>query len=256
MSESPVRRVVESGGAVVRLVLDRPKGNVLDGRMVAALRREVAALCSEQCVTAILFEGAGRHFSFGASVEEHTKERVADMLVGFHGLFRDLAACGKVLLAAVRGQCLGGGLELAAFCDRIVAAPDAQLGCPEIKLGVFAPVGSMLLPWRMRHGPAIDLLLSGRSIDAETARAALLVDQVAADPVATLLDWHREHLASHSAAALGFALRAARDGFHRKFLAGLDRLERLYLDELAATADANEGIAAFLEHRSPTWTHR
>jgi cyclohexa-1,5-dienecarbonyl-CoA hydratase len=253
---SPVRRVSEEGGTLLRLVLDRPKANVLDGAMVSALRAEIGAAATDPNLRAIVFEGEGKHFSFGASVEEHRREQVAGMLATFHGLFRDLVASRKVLLSVVRGQCLGGGLELAAFCHRVFASPDAQLGCPEIKLGVFAPVGSIVLPHRVGAGRAADLLLSGRSMKAPEALAAGLVDEVADDPSAAALAWHKTNLAPLSSVALAHAARALRHSFHRELLASIDALERQYLEELVATHDANEGISAFLEKRTPAWTNR
>jgi cyclohexa-1,5-dienecarbonyl-CoA hydratase len=175
------------------------------------------------------------------------------MLETFHGLFAKIAAAAVPVLAAVRGQCLGGGLELAAFCHRVFAAPDSSLGQPEIKLGVIAPVASALLPERVGRGTADELLLTGRSLTGSEAVRCGLVDAVADDPEAAALAFARENLLQHSPSSLRFAARAARDDFHDRFFATLRRLERLYLDELMATRDAVEGITAFLEKRPPTW---
>lgn len=255
-SPSPLRRIDEENGTLVRLVLDRPKANIVDAAMMAGLRTELQHLRSAHVVRAILIEGSGPHFSFGASVEEHRADRVLGMLATFHGLFRDLAASRKVLLAVVRGNCLGGGLEVAAYCHRVFAAPDAKLGNPEIKLGVFAPVASLVLPERMGRGRADEMLLTGRVIAAEEARQAGLVDEIADDPGAAALAWYRTHLAPLSAAALGFAVEAARYRFDQAFFPALDVLERRYLDGLMRTHDATEGLDAFLAKRTPTWMHR
>lgn len=252
----PVRATREEGGALARLVLDRPKANILDRAMIRALGAEVRKLGAERSVKSILFEGAGAHFSFGASVEEHRGDQVAGLLQDFHGLFRDLFRCGKVLMAAVRGQCLGGGLELAAFAQRVFAAPDARLGCPEIRLGVFAPIGALVLPLRMGQPRAEELLLTGRSLGAEDALAARLIDAVAPDPAAAALAWHREFIAPLSAVAVAHTVRAARHLWFREFESLVAALERQYLGELARTADGSEGIAAFLEKRPPQWTHQ
>jgi cyclohexa-1,5-dienecarbonyl-CoA hydratase len=251
-SASPIAvEDLEPGLVAVRLAV--PKGNVLDTAMVTALVGFFGSLQERPEVKAVLLEGQGPHFSFGASVEEHLPDRVAGMLRTFHGLFRAIAGAAVPVLAVVRGQCLGGGLELAAYCHRIFAAPDARLGQPEIKLGVIAPVGSLLLSERMGRGAAEDLLLSGRSLTAEEAFSAGLVDQVAEDPAAAARDWAREHLLSSSGVSLRFAVRASRGAFDVHFFAELDRLESLYLDELVATQDGNEGIRAFLEKRKPEW---
>jgi len=251
-----VRRETTHQGALLRLTLDAPKGNVLDGRLVGELDAAFRDAAGDPRIKAVLLGAAGPHFSFGASVEEHLPERVAGMLGGFHGLFRRIAASGLPVVAAVRGACLGGGLELAAFCHRVVAHPFAKLGQPEIKLGVFAPVASAILVERVGRGAADDLLLSGRSVDGEEALALGLVDALDEHPDAAALAWVEEHLLPHSASSLRFATRAARLDFTRRLGVPLEALERMYLDELMATRDAVEGIRAFLEKREPAWSDR
>lgn len=240
-------------GAVWHVHLDAPKANVLDARMVASLREVFGLAADARDLKAVVLQGSGSHFSFGASVEEHLPEEVASMLASFHALFREMAASGVFVAAAVRGQCLGGGLELAAFAHRLVAAPDAKLGQPEIRLGVLAPAASVILPQRMGRPGAEDLCLSGRVLDAAAAHAAGLVDEVAEDPAAAALAWIREHLVPHSAASLRRAVRAVRLSFDRRLHDDLDAVERLYLDDLMACDDATEGIRAFLERRKPVW---
>ncbi|MCA9319566.1 MAG: enoyl-CoA hydratase/isomerase family protein, partial [Planctomycetes bacterium] len=149
-------------GSVLHLAFSKPKGNVIDRDLVAALDAAIAAAANAVEVRVILIEGLGKNFSYGASVEEHLPDQVASMLAGFHGLFRTMIKTSTPLLAVVRGHCLGGGLELAAFCHRVFAAPEAKLGQPEINLGVFAPVASAVLPYRCGQVVADDLLLSGR----------------------------------------------------------------------------------------------
>jgi cyclohexa-1,5-dienecarbonyl-CoA hydratase len=243
-------------GALWHVVLDRPKANVIDAAMTNALAATVREAAAAPGTKALLFEGAGKHFSFGASVEEHQPDRVTDMLATFHGLFRTMADSGLVLLAAVRGQCLGGGLELAAFCHRVFASPDARLGQPEIRLGVFAPVASVILRERMGAGAAEELCLTGRVLAADEGLGTGLVDVVADDPKDAAQAWFAENLAPHSASSLRFAARAARAGMHERFFADLRVVERLYLDELMKTEDAVEGIRAFLEKRPPAWRNR
>ena len=159
------------------------------------------------------------------------------------------------ILVAVRGQCLGGGLELALAGSRIWATPDAQLGQPEMKLGVFAPAASCLLPYRVSQGVAEDLLLSGRSVGGEEAKAIGLVEALAADPEAAALAYFDAHFAPKSAAVLGCALTAARGPLLAELRRRIAEVERLYLDTLMKTRDANEGLAAFLAKRNPQWEH-
>lgn len=252
---SCVRAARIENGTVLHIVLDRPKGNILDNEMVSAIREALAEGARDAGVLAILFEGAGDHFSFGASVQEHLPEQVSRMLRYFHGLFRDLVALRRPLIAAVRGQCLGGGLELASFCHRIFASETAAMGQAEIKLGVMAPVASFVLPRRVGQAHADDLLLSGRSVGAAEALGMGLVDEIVEDPCASALSWIRTHLLDKSGSALRVAVEAARYEHDRAFLAQIDYLETLYLERLMGFRDAEEGIRAFIEKRPPVWTH-
>ena len=248
-----VRLECLDAGAVWRAVLATPKSNILDMDKTARLREIFLRARDERQLKAIVLDADGPHFSFGASVEEHLPERVEGMLRGFHALFHAMLDASVVTLAAVRGQCLGGGLELASFCTRLFAAPDARLGQPEILLGVFAPVASVALVERVGRGPAEELCLSGRSLTAAEALASGLVDEIAHDPGEAALAWAREQLLPKSASSLRLALRAARAGFAARFRRELAETERLYLEELMATADAREGLRAFLERRQPAW---
>jgi cyclohexa-1,5-dienecarbonyl-CoA hydratase len=249
-----VRSETLEGGAVRRLVLTGSKGNVLSSAMSAALAAAVREAAAIPSVKAILLEGDGAHFSFGASVEEHLPEHVAAMLRGFHALFRTLLETAVPALASVRGRCLGGGLELAAFCHRVFASPDARLGQPEIVLGVFPPVASMFLRERTGRGAAEDLCLSGRTIDAAEAHAIGLVDVIADDPSAAAIAYAREHLLPRSAASIRHAARAVRRDLAARFESDLAAQEALYLEGLMKTRDAEEGIRAFLEKRPPRWS--
>ena len=248
---SPVRATWDDSD-VLHIVLDAAPGNVLDAEMVRALRACVTQARSRP-TRAVVFEGAGKHFSFGASVQEHLPDQVKAMLRGFHGLFRDLIDLQRPLIAAVRGQCLGGGLELAAFCHRVFAHPESVLGQPEIRLAVLAPVASIVLPRRVGQAAADDLLLSGRTINGAQAQAYGLVDELADDPTEAAKRYAVEAFGRTSIPALGLAVGAARSEFHAAFLDAIDRLEVLYLDDLMALNDPEEGLRAFLEKRRPVW---
>ena len=204
----------------------------------------------------MILEGDGAHFSFGASVPEHLPEHVAGMLRRFHALLLDLVDASVVVLAAVRGRCLGGGLELVMCAHRVFAQPGASLGQPEIVLGVIAPFASAFLPERVARPVAEDLLLTGRAMAADEALRVGLVDELADDPTAAALAWARAHLLPKSASTLRFAVRAARRALGARLRADVDALERMYLDELMATADAREGLDAFLGKRPPVWRAR
>jgi len=177
------------------------------------------------------------------------------MLRAFHGIFRRLIKLGVPTASAVRGRCLGGGMELACFCNRVFAAPGALLGQPEIQLGVLAPIASLILPARVGQARADELLLGGRTVPAEEARELGLVDELGPDPRAAAEAWAGRELAPKSASSLRFAVRAARWQLNQTLLAGITALEALYLGELMSTHDANEGLASFLEKRRPEWKH-
>jgi len=240
-------------GKLLHITLNAPKANILDAQMLGSISDALAEDGRRGQLRAIFFEGAGRHFSFGASVEEHQHDRVAEMLHQFHGLFRQLSALAVPTFAVVRGQCLGGGLELASYCSWIFAEPDAVFGQPEIKLAVFPPMASILLPWRIGGAAALDLCVTGRSISAERALEIGLVQSIGTDPGAAADAYFMEHLAPLSASSVRFAERAVRTTLMRAMEQDLPTLERLYVEELMETHDANEGIAAFLDKRSPVY---
>jgi cyclohexa-1,5-dienecarbonyl-CoA hydratase len=246
----------EEGERLLRLTIDAGKGNVLTRACLHELREATVLLGKESRLRALVLDHAGEHFSYGASVAEHRQESVGAMLEELSTLALALLRSNLPLLAVVHGHCLGGGLELVLLADRVFASPSARFGQPEVSLGVFAPVGSALLPLRVGARAAADLLLSGRSIGAEEAHAIGLVAEIAADPRAAALTWAREHLMSKSTSALRLATRASRFTWFESFARDVRSMNSLYLDELLATPDAREGIEAFLEKRAPHWEER
>ncbi|MFD2234547.1 cyclohexa-1,5-dienecarbonyl-CoA hydratase [Phaeospirillum tilakii] len=246
----------ERDGALLRLTLARPKANLIDAAMIAALDQALVAAEGDPALKAVLLDHEGPHFSFGASVAEHLPDQCAAMLAGLHALILRMVAFPLPILVALRGQCLGGGLEVACAGTLLFAAPDARLGQPEIQLGVFAPAASCLLPERIGPAAAAGLLLSGQPIDAAEAARLGLVQQVADDPAAAALAWFDHGAARHSPSSLRFALRAARLDLVERVRAKLAAVEALYLDGLMATRDAAEGLTAFLDKRPAVWEGR
>ena len=167
----PLKTWSEADGRLLRLRLNRPKANIVDAAMIAALDAALADNSGNGQLGAVLLDAEGPHFSFGASVEEHMPEQCAAMLAGLHGLVMRMVEFPVPLLVAVRGQCLGGGLEVALAGHLMFVAPDAALGQPEMKLGVFAPAASCLLPESIGPQRALDLLVSGRSVTGTEAAA-------------------------------------------------------------------------------------
>jgi cyclohexa-1,5-dienecarbonyl-CoA hydratase len=246
----------EADGRLLRLRLARPKVNIIDSAMIGALDGALVEHLAHCEIGTVLLDAEGPHFSFGASVEEHLPDRCAALLQGFHTLLLRLLEAPLPVLVAARGQCLGGGLELALSGHLVFVAPDAMLAQPEIKLGVFAPAASCLLPELIGPQRAADLLLSGRSISGEEAAAIGLVSQAAADPERAALGYFEEHLKPKSASALRHAVKAARLDYAARVRAKIGAVERIYLDELMKTHDAVEGLNAFTAKRAAQWQHR
>jgi cyclohexa-1,5-dienecarbonyl-CoA hydratase len=250
---SPLDARLDRAGRLLRLTLNRPKANIIDAAMIKALDQALAKHAGNAELSAVLLGHAGPHFSFGASIEEHFPDQMAAMLASLHGLLKRMLNYPCPILVAVRGQCLGGGLEVASAGSLIFAAPNAKLGQPEIQLGVFAPAASCLLPERIGQGAADDLLFSGRSVGADEALSMRLVDRVDEDPEAAALVYFDQHLAAHSACALRFAVKAAREAMVRRVSKRLDEVEHLCGVDLIQTHDALEGLTAFQEKRAPVW---
>ncbi|MGZ4896360.1 MAG: enoyl-CoA hydratase/isomerase family protein [Candidatus Angelobacter sp.] len=253
--ENEVRLEITDRGQVARITLAAPKANILDKSMVLGVGAALEQLAAQTNLKAIVLAGAGPHFSFGASIEDHLPDRISDTLTNLRKLLLKMAMAPAPLIAAVRGQCLGGGFELALACDLIVAEGNAQFGLPEIKLGVFPPAGAALLPLRVGSGRAADMVLTGSSWTAPQAAAAGLVNKIFPNEELEprLNDWVKSEFLPRSAPALRFAAQAARLPLLRALEIDLPALERLYLNQLMDQPDAVEGVLAFLEKRQPHW---
>lgn len=255
MSEFQSIKYAVSDG-LATLTLDRAPLNVLDIPMIGELNAALDQCRAEKSVRLLLLTGAGKAFSAGVEVADHTPDKVDAMIEGFHGIFRRLKTLPMPTVAAVNGAALGGGMELAIGCDMIVAAAGVKFGQPEIKLAVFPPVAAVLLPRMVTPTRAKEILLGGENFSAEEALAMGLVNRVypresfAADVAGFLAPF-----LALSGVALASTLRAVRAASAQPFLPALDAAEQIYLDELMATADAREGLTAFLEKRPAAWRH-
>ena len=238
---------------LLRVRLAQPKANLIDAAMIAGLDEVFTKRIKDSRLRAVLLDAEGPHFSFGASVEEHLPAKCAAMLQSLHGLLLMMIDAPLPILTAIRGQCLGGGLEVAMATTLIFAAPGARFGQPEVKLAVIAPAASCLLPERVGRAHADDILLSGRTLDSQEAFRIGLVHEVADDPEAAALSYFDQHLAQLSASSVRFAVKAARMGMAERLRTALAAMEKVYLEELMATRDALEGLQSFIEKRPPKW---
>ncbi|MBI3933329.1 MAG: enoyl-CoA hydratase/isomerase family protein [Acidobacteria bacterium] len=249
---------VQQRGAVATITLSKPPLNILDIAMIEEISDALRAIEAIPAIRVIVFRAAGeKAFCAGVSIHDHTPDKIRQMIPRFHNIFRLLARTDKVTVAAVQGHCLGGGLELVSMCDLVIASENAQFGQPEIRLGQLPPVGIILLPHLMGYRKAADLLLTGSSIDAKQAESQGLVSRVVpADQLDRSLEELLAELTAQSGAALAMTKQLLRriEGF--EFEEALQQSEEFFLNQVAATDDAKEGIFAFLEKRPPKWTHR
>lgn len=244
-------------GAVARLTLVRPPLNVLTIPMMDDLNAALDEVAGRPSIKALLLEAEGKAFSAGVDVEDHMGDRVKPMLEAFHGIFRRLHALDCPTVAAVQGAALGGGAELATFCDVVVASEGATIGQPEIRVGVFPPIAALHYPVRVGQPRALQLLLSGQVIGAAEALRIGLVDRVAPpDKLAEMVETEVARFTAQSAAVLRLTKRAVREASGASFELALSRLEDFYQHELMATEDAHEGLKAFAEKRPPVWRDR
>jgi cyclohexa-1,5-dienecarbonyl-CoA hydratase len=245
-------------GRAATLTIHRPPLNILDIATIQTLEETLAGLAADPDLQVlVLGSAAERGFSAGVSVQDHTPDKVGLMLESFHGAIRRLYDLDAVTVAAVHGHCLGGGMELALACDVVIATEDARFGQPEIDLGCYPPMAASLYPGHYGYGLAVDLLITGRTLDCEEAERRGLVTRRAPtfgldNEVARLV----ADITAKSAAVTRLTKKALRAGRDRGFASALPEAERIYKDELCATADMQEGLAAFTEKRRPKWKHR
>jgi len=246
---------LEAEGSVARLTLHNPPLNVIDLRMAEELDRILAEIGARTDVAVVVLRGCGKAFSAGVDVAAHTPDKVEEMLTKFHAAIRTLVSTSKITIARAHGHCLGGGAELAMVCDFVITSEDARWGFPEIKLGCYPPVACTALAALIGQKRAAELILTGRAIGGrEAAAIGLATRALPAGELDRAVEEFIVQVLQLSPAALAIAKKAsyAWDSMH--FDKGLARAEKIYLEQLIKTLDAQEGIRAFLEKRQPKWT--
>ena len=238
---------------VVHLVINVPPVNVLDGAALRGLVKRLEELESDESVAAVVLSGEGRCFSAGASVAEHKKDQADAMLTALSEACLALQAFPAPVVAAVHGACLGGAMELIAYCDFVVAAPDATLGQPEIKLAFFPPVACHKLPLLSGYQNAAYAILSGDNLSADRAMAMGLVQKILTKDEWSEID---DLFNGLSAPVLRITKQALVDGVDENSRERLDVYKELFTSKLYELDDVAEGIASFEERRPPQWSHR
>lgn len=247
---------VETRGGVATITMNRPPLNVLHNPMMAEFNTILEPLVTDKGVAAITLRATGKAFSAGVDVGDHSADRVEEMIRLFHGLFRKLAATDALTIAAVQGAALGGGMELACFCDIVLASERAKFGQPEVQVGVFPPVAAVFLPPQVGIKKAVELTAVGMTIDAaEAVRIGLVNAVYPTTEFDAAVDRYLEGVAKLSRPVVRLAKRATTLVAREQMLVHLERTEKLYLNDLMKLGDTHEGIVAFLEKRPPQWAH-
>lgn len=249
--------VVEEKDMIGRITFNRPPLNILNIEMMKEINQALKGF-QRKNLKALILNANGKAFSGGVDVSDHTKNKVNEMIKVFHEIFTNLSKVNAPTVALVNGSALGGGCEVATFCDMVIASEKSKFGQPEIKVGVLPPVAAAIFPKLMWNKKALELILTGDVIKASEAKDLGLVNHIlSVDNFETEAEkFIGEKLASNSAIILQFTKRAFMEGATQNYGEAIKKIEDIYLNELMKTNDANEGLAAFLEKRQPVWKNK
>jgi len=244
-------------GSVARLTLNRPEHNLLNETMLRELADGVLFAGDREDVKIIVLDSAMRVFCGGIDVGEYTSQRVFQMLDAFHAAFSGMLEVAKPVICVVNGPAIGGGAELAAFGDFVIATPKARFAQPEISIGVFPPLASTILPFLVGPKFALELVLTGEPVTAERALDLGLINRLVPEiqlqqAVSDLI----MRITSHSGPVLTMAKRAILGGMGMSLKDGLKHSMNIFLNELYRLEDSQEGLKAMVEKRKPNWKNR
>lgn len=247
---------IDETDGLATVTMHRPPLNVLHNPMMVEFNNLLESLSADGNHAAIVIRAEGKAFCAGVDVSDHTPEKVGDMIQLFHGIFRKLAATDALTIAVVHGAALGGGCELACFCDIVLASDRAKFGQPEVQVGVFPPVAACILPLQIGIKKAVEMNALGATIRAAEAERIGLVNHVyPADEFESRVASYLDEMRQLSRPVVRMAKQATMLAARAQILAHLERAEALYMDKLMKLSDAHEGVAAFMEKRTPVWKH-
>jgi len=249
--------VVKEKDMIGRITFNRPPLNILNIEMMKEINNALKEF-QKRNLKVLIFDANGKAFSAGVDVSDHTKDKVNEMIAVFHDIFTNLNKINAPTIALVNGAALGGGCEVATFCDIVIASEKSKFGQPEIKVGVLPPVAAAIFPKLIWSKKALELIITGETISANEAKDLGLVNHIL--PVENFEveaeKFVNEKLASNSAVVLQLTKRAFLEGTNANYAESIKKIEDIYLNKLMKTNDANEGLKAFLEKRQPNWKNK
>lgn len=244
---------VNNADGLITITLSKPPLNVLDIPMLTELA-DAFAWTKQETGKIILLNAEGKAFSAGVDVADHTPDKVNKMIEVLDRLFINMYENDKPIVAAVNGLALGGAYELVLMCDMVVASDKAKLGQPEIVVGVFPPLAALVLPRLTSMYNAMEIVLGGEVFDAAKAEKLGLVNTIVpADSFEEGVQQYVQKFMKMSSVVLACAKKAVKAGLNKGFVEGLKAIDDVYLNDLMVTADAKEGLSAFMEKRQPVW---
>ena len=244
-------------GSVARITLSRPEHNLLNEAFLRELSDGITLAGQNPEVKLVVLDSACKVFCGGIDIGEYTSERVFQMLDAFHTAFSGMLEVGKPVICVVNGPAIGGGAELAAFGDLVIATPKARFAQPEISIGVFPPLASTILPFLVGPKRALEIILTGEAITAERALELGLVNRLVPEAkleqtVSEVID----RITAHSGPVLTMAKKAILGGMGLSLRDGLKNSMNIFLNELYRLEDSQEGLRALVEKRKPVWKNR
>ncbi len=244
-------------GAIARMTLDRPEHNLLNESFLRELADGISFAGDRPDVKLIVLDSACKVFCGGIDIGEYTSQRVFQMLDAFHAAFSGMLEAAKPVICVVNGPAIGGGAELAAFGDLVIATPKARFAQPEISIGVFPPLASTILPFLVGPKRALEIVLTGEAITAERALELGFINRLV--PEAKLeqtVNDLTERITAHSGPVLTMAKKAILGGMGLSLRDGMKNSMNIFLNELYRLEDSQEGLRALVEKRKPNWKNR
>ncbi|NVM34474.1 MAG: enoyl-CoA hydratase/isomerase family protein [Candidatus Lokiarchaeota archaeon] len=249
--------IIEKVNHIGKIIFNNAPLNILTIGMMEQINEALEDFLEDESLKAVIFDHNGKAFSAGVDIGDHMGDKAPKMIKEFHGIFRKLNKLKCPTIASVKGAALGGGCEIAIFCDIVLTSDKAKFGQPEIKVGVFPPIAVIAFPQIIGNKKAFELIMLGEIIDANEAHRLGISNYVFP------FDLYNQKFAKYiesfnnlSTIVLQYSKKAFNRALGIDFETKLDEIEEFYLKELMSTHDANEGLQSFLEKRSPNWQNR